>query len=1602
MIIYDNDGRVVLDVTVDDNSYRHRAIMGDHNITLYYSLAEHVGLPVGAYCVYQGETFTLERPENFKMKHTRHFEYTVTMEGNEAKAKKWKLRNTVDGRLKFPLTAKPREHLQMFVDNMNRRDTGWTLGDCIDGTEKLISYNHNFCYDALTQIAAEFDTEFEIVEKRVSLRKVEYNKNNPLPLSYGRGNGFKPGVGRSNSGDNQPVEILFVQGGSENIDRSTYGSSELLLPKNQTISYDGEYFEDEDAYNPANARSYIVDDKGLSIRRADKQLSTQAEDSLDASDIYPKRVGTVSEVVSVDVANNFYDITDKTIPVSLDFNDCLIEGEKLTIIFQSGMLVTREFEATYFHNSVDGKPARRFELVPIEVDGMNMPSGDYIPRQGDTYAVFKCSLPDSYICDNATKSGASWDMFRTAVKYMFDHEEHEFTFTGELDGIWAKKDWLNIGGRIKLGGYILFSDARFQKQGVLVRITGIKDYINNPHSPEIELSNSTKTGGFSSTLRKLENEEVVVEEFHRDSIQFTKRRFRDAKETISMLEEALLNNFSNSINPLTVATMAMLVGDESLQFRFVNNKTNPVTVACNITYDNASKQLTCAAGIVQHLTLNIKSISPSHSTVEYKFWDVEKYISAAIGNPTSKYYLYIKASRTTSAASFLLSEKAIGMYDNGNFYHLLVGLLNSEYDDERSFVTLYGFTEILPGRITTDRIVSSEGTSYFDMVNNAMKLGSALDFNSQGDGKLRLQGTLVQSQSGTESYIGCYRGVYNNAYTYYNGDEVIFTVNGNTSTYRYIYATPAKGQSPTNTTYWQVVAAGSKGEPGENGINGKDGISPNTAYKSTVFLRANTKPALPIGGSYASPVPSGWNDGIPNGEAKLWASTRVFSSDGQPPQQAAWTDPKQMTDTSSFDVEFSSVANPSAPKGHPNTNTQWSNTSNSSTIWMATCNKSNGVWEEWQMQRIKGEKGEDGTSIKIKGTLTSESQLPNPPADTSDCYIIGQNLYVWDGDSWVNVGQFKGDNGNNGADGANAYVHIKYAKSSTRDDWSDNNGETPSNYIGIYCDNLPTDQLIWDKYTWTKWKGEDGFGYEYIYKLTSTSSAPATPTSTSQNDDYVPSGWNDNPPSVSATYKYCWLCYRKKTSGIWSAFIGSSANTAVAALWAKYGTDGSNGSDGDDGSDGKDGQYTELRFAKNGSTTVAPSITKTALSPSGWTTSTPSVGTGEYLWMSTAIKSGDGKTLVSQWTTPIRITPYNGKDGENGKSPAMLYRGIYDSSKTYYGNANRLDCVKYGSNYYIARIDAGTFKTPAPPDTSKWNDFGASFESVATNLLLAENANIAGWVFRNNRLESENGSVYLDGVSGEVRLAGTMQYSTGYSGNYSDVNMFFLPARTTSKNITMGYEKSDIGKVCRLYNNSAIGSGGIYYVYLYTFGISENITGTTTDTTFGTVKAILKPQEVLEVSCFELPPRSLGSYPICAKWTITSRFSTDNWVNQPSDNTPMGRFPRMLAMGHLYGTDRSASVSGYFFDGRSLGSLFRPSRVAQGHYRIAFSSGLLGEGYTVMAVGSGTIYGGSHPVYASVQSKYQSYFDVYLGDDASRNDGSFDFMVLSPYWYYPL
>lgn len=717
-----HNGDKEIEIEVKDESYSYEAIMGEDTLTLYFSHPGYIEIPVGSWCDFYGKRYSLKRDSNFKKNGERNFEYTLILETGEADAMLWKVRHTVDRSIKFSYTAKPHEHLRLLVENLNRRSTGWKVGDCIEGTEKVINYNHTYILDAFNQLAELYETEWQIIEetvegnqiKTIHLRKVEYNKENPLKLSYGKGHGFKVGVGRE-SGE-IPPEIILVETTDRNIDYSTYGSKYLLLPKNKTIRFDGIKFENEEGFDSTKARIYKTDADGTCVMRADKELTTAKEDSLDCTAIYPSRVGTVSAVIEVNKKNNFFDFVDKDIPEELNFEDCLIAGESMTVIFQTGMLTGKEFEVKYIHEAKDKKEARRFEIVPQEIDGITMPEPEvWRPKVGDTYAVFGMQLPKAYICNDSTQTGASWEAFKEAAKYLYEHEDKAFIFTGTLDGIWAKKRWLEIGGKIVLGGYVDFYDTQFHPEGSLIRMIGIKRYINNPYSPEIELSNEPVSTSVSSDLNKIETNKVEVDIKHKDALQFTKRRFRDAKETMSMLEDALLN-FSGSVNPITVSTMQLLVGDESLQFRFVNSKTNPVQVSHNITYNASTRILNAPAGILQHLTLGISSLSSSHKADEYKYWDMAEYNSPALIDPEKKYYLYAKVGKENQTGTFLLSETAIKMEQITGYYHLLTGVLNSEYEGSRSFVQLYGFTEILPGRVTTERILSPDGDTYFDLV----------------------------------------------------------------------------------------------------------------------------------------------------------------------------------------------------------------------------------------------------------------------------------------------------------------------------------------------------------------------------------------------------------------------------------------------------------------------------------------------------------------------------------------------------------------------------------------------------------------------------------------------------------------------------------------------------------------------------------------------------------------------------------------------------------------------------------------------------------------------------------------------------------------------
>ena len=697
-----------IDVLPTDESYRYRSIMGEYTLTLYFSLSTYTDIPTGAWCEFQGERYTLNQPAKVVKHNSRHFEYTLTMDSEGANLKNYKFRNPNDKTLKFPFTASPRYHIQILVDCLNMIDSGWQVGTTIEANEKLISYNHNNCLEALDMIAKAFETEYEIIGKTIHLRKVEYFKDNPLPLQYGKGKGFKTGVSRTT--EQSRITRLYVQGGERNIDRSKYGNKELLLPKSQEYVYEGVTF--------------VADDKGLSIAIKNAQNNGFInEQSLDLSHIYPSRKGTVSAVFEVDKAKHFYDFADTSIPQALNFADLQIKGEKMVIYFESGMLSGREFEVSKYDHT-----KKRFQLVPKEEDGATMPNDIFKPAVGDRYSVYNMHLPAAYICDNATKSGASWEMMKEACKYLYENRADLFTFTGDLDGIWAKKNWANVGGRLKMGAYIHFSDTEFQRTPVAIRIVGLKEYVNNPYSPQIELSNKVQGQSFSSEIRKLQNQEVYFGEMNKHTQSLTKRSWRNALETIKQVEEAF-PEYTKSIIPATVQTMMALVGNKAGQFAFVANKTNPITVPHSLYFDKVTKQIKAGSGWIKHYTLGTTDIKPSHSASDYKYWYVSSFVSGRLDDKAKTYYLYIKANKAIETAEFVLSETKIDMEQEASFYHFLYATVNSEYDGERGIAQFNGFTEITGGQMVTNRIASGNGQQFIALYDDRIEINAHLQIS---------------------------------------------------------------------------------------------------------------------------------------------------------------------------------------------------------------------------------------------------------------------------------------------------------------------------------------------------------------------------------------------------------------------------------------------------------------------------------------------------------------------------------------------------------------------------------------------------------------------------------------------------------------------------------------------------------------------------------------------------------------------------------------------------------------------------------------------------------------------------------------------------------
>lgn len=769
--------REPLVLAVDDSSYRRREIMGEDELVLNFSLAVYEEIPAGSTVTFEGDTYTLFQSCRVDKRGSRNFEYQATFNADYAYLRKYMFYNWVDKRLSFDLTARPWEHIQMIVDNLNDRlqsgDMPWRLGEgCIESAEKLISYSCNNCMEALQAVADTFETEWEVKGRTIFLRKVEYNADSPLELSYGRGNGLRAGIQRTAYNDETPAARVYIQGGERNIFLSEYGSRELKFPKSTGIGYDGEKYEGEDGYDNTKGVRYVTDDLGQSVAREGGPVNGGDDVALDLTHIYPSHTcevesveylyksetyGSIDELVAAypelaDENAEGWDNVQTDVIVKEDAylpdysaNELQVPGETRQVVFQSGNLASREFDISdYDHEE------RRFKLVSEWVDGFRMPAGPvYHPSAGNTFIVVGVSLPSEYVSEAEDKA------LREAVKYLYEHEAQKVTINAEIDPIQAARMWSSWGPKIILGGFVRLTDDDLLAEVSDIRIRAVKQYVNTPAKPVVELSNSTASVSFGTTIRELENQEVHTDELHKDSIQFSKRRWRDAKDAIALIEKAISDGFEDSIKPATVQTMMMLVGDERLQFAFVKSVGSDEVAQRSDYFDTETKTFKFEAGILKHYTIGVNEIR-SKFDQQYRYWTLPELESAVLDDPAAEYYVYAFVDKEGETGEFRLETAPVDLEiegeENDGKYHLLMGLLLSERDGSRDYLPLYGFTQVQPGQITTDVIRSADGECYFDLSRN--EIGGVINFKAGSYGELNIGSQNMLRNSGfTGDYL---------------------------------------------------------------------------------------------------------------------------------------------------------------------------------------------------------------------------------------------------------------------------------------------------------------------------------------------------------------------------------------------------------------------------------------------------------------------------------------------------------------------------------------------------------------------------------------------------------------------------------------------------------------------------------------------------------------------------------------------------------------------------------------------------------------------------------------------------------------------------------
>lgn len=572
------------------------------------------------------------------------------------------------------LTGDLNRFMTVLISNLNRvfPDT-WKLGTCpeTDADVTLTFGESDNCLTALQTFCDEFEVEFVITLSNgvftIDLAE-ETGQTFPYTFQFGRGRGLYE-LKRGNVDSSNIVTRLKVYGSTDNI-TSKYRAYRLCLP------------------DKTKAQSYIEQEEALEkygIHEATKYFD----------DIKPTFNGEVESVFS-DSVLKFVDTS------MFDLNELEDDGETTKYImsscnpkihFNTGNLAGYEFEvSSYDHDT------HTFTLIQQTDDRDDVfPSDASLAFQfgvGDTYKIIDAALPDDLTED------AESELLEEGTTYYEQNYQPKVQYELEVTSSYLE-NFVGDGTTVNIfapGDYVPIKDTDI---GVdkSVRITSLTRDLLDEYEYSLTLSDSITTSITNRVISELTEIDKIININQLDNPARARANWQTSRELLNMVFDPDGDYYTDKIKPLSIDTTLLSVGSSSMQYTLTNTIFEP-------NYNSNKNSIRVQGGTLTHIAISDSNL----------IWTLADN-TTTFDSDSQAYYIYAKCERNGSAGSIIFSTEQILVESDATYYHFLVGTVSSvDADlDVRTLSLVYGYSLISGRYITTGRIQSGDGLTYFDL-----------------------------------------------------------------------------------------------------------------------------------------------------------------------------------------------------------------------------------------------------------------------------------------------------------------------------------------------------------------------------------------------------------------------------------------------------------------------------------------------------------------------------------------------------------------------------------------------------------------------------------------------------------------------------------------------------------------------------------------------------------------------------------------------------------------------------------------------------------------------------------------------------------------------